>query len=135
MELQPFAGNQRYDIVRTLGSGTAGVVYEAWDRERRMTVALKLLHQTDPTTLYRFKQEFRALAHITHPNLVPLYELQHMDDDWFVTMELVDGVDFISWVREPRTVEAGTTALEERLRPLGSDDFVHVIMPMHIRSR
>lgn len=117
MELQPFHGTPRYELRRALGSGTAGVVYEALDRERGALVALKLLHQTDPASLYRFKQEFRALAHLNHPNLVPLYELQHEDDKWFVTMELIDGVDFIRYARDPAVLARGTAALEERLRP------------------
>ncbi len=117
MDLQPFHGTPRYELRRTLGSGTAGMVYEALDRERGALVALKLLHQTDPASLYRFKQEFRALAHLNHPNLVPLYELQHEDDQWFVTMELIDGVGFIRYVRDPAVLARDTAALEERLRP------------------
>lgn len=117
--IQPFKGTTRYEVVRTLGSGAAGIVYEAWDRERQRSVALKLLHQADPTTLYRFKQEFRALAHITHPNLVPLYGLQNEDDNWFVTMELIHGVDFVSYVRDPRVVARGIAALEERVSAAG----------------
>ena len=64
MTLERFQGTSRYETRRLLGSGTAGVVYEAWDHERGCPVALKLLHQTDPASIYRFKQEFRALAHL-----------------------------------------------------------------------
>jgi hypothetical protein len=75
-----------------------GVVYEAFDEERRAPVALKTLSRFDGDALARFKREFRALQGLTHPNLVALDELFFEDDQWFFTMELLDGADFVTHV-------------------------------------
>ncbi len=77
-----------------------GVVYEALDRERGGHVALKTLVRTGPLEVHQLKREFRALADIVHPNLVELHELISTPDaDPFFTMELVDGSDFLRYVR------------------------------------
>jgi serine/threonine protein kinase len=95
-------GGGRFSIRRRIGAGGMGVVYEAYDRERRQPVALKKLLGTDATAIIRIKHEFRALADVVHPNLVRLYELIGEEDDWFFTMELIDGADFLNYVRGRR---------------------------------
>lgn len=90
----------RYDLQQCLGKGGYGTVYQAWDRERGCTVALKILDVTQGEPLRRFKAEFRALADLSHPNLVALYDLIGEDDHWCFSMELLDdAVPFIQWVR------------------------------------
>jgi eukaryotic-like serine/threonine-protein kinase len=94
--------NGRFDVLRRLGEGGMGVVYEAYDRERRMRVALKTLRTLSAEGILRFKNEFRALQDLSHPNLCTLGELISLGRQWFFTMELVDGVDLLSWVRPLR---------------------------------
>ncbi len=103
----------RFTIRRQLGEGGMGVVYEAFDEERRARVALKVLSRFDPGALARFKREFRALQGLAHPNLVALDELFFEDGQWFLTMELLDGIDFISHVRgSPSSVAYQSTVRE-----------------------
>ena len=101
----------RFQIVRRLGAGGMGVVYEARDRERGEHVALKTLSRMSPTNIYRLKHEFRALSEVAHESLVVLHELFADDDHCMFTMELVEGVPFDRYVRpDPATFD------EARLR-------------------
>src|SRR5207237_3064559 len=97
--MQEFAGTSRFKLLRMLGEGGMGVVYEALDAERGQKVALKTLRAFSADALFRFKREFRALQALHHPNLVNLGELIEEGGQWFFTMELVDGVSFIKYVR------------------------------------
>jgi hypothetical protein len=85
-------------MVRCLGEGGMGLVYEVEDRERGEHVALKTLKRPTPELLYRLKREFRALADLQHPNLVALHELFAQEDGCYFTMELVAGQDFLRHV-------------------------------------
>jgi hypothetical protein len=78
-------------------------VFKSRDLRFGDVVALKTLHQPDANSLYRLKQEFRALSGIDHPNLVSFYELVGSREGWFVTMELVEGQDFQQWCRRTDT--------------------------------
>ena len=78
-ENEPMSGApqtiDRFDIIRKLGAGGMGIVYEARQRETGELVALKTLPKVDAGSIYLLKQEFRSLANVVHPNLVGLYEL------------------------------------------------------------
>jgi eukaryotic-like serine/threonine-protein kinase len=89
----------RYAIERSLGKGGYGVVYQAYDAERKTHVALKSLSRSDVGSIYDLKREFRTLADLSHPNLVSPYELFAEQDGWFIAMELVRGTDFLDYVR------------------------------------
>jgi tetratricopeptide (TPR) repeat protein len=107
----------RFQLLRPLGEGGMGVVFEAYDRERKVRVALKTLkrlasRKAGAQALLRFKREFRALQDLHHRNLVTLGELIGEGQQWFFTMELVEGPDFLAYVR-PRApmAEGGVYAL------------------------
>jgi eukaryotic-like serine/threonine-protein kinase len=122
-----FHGTSRFVVEGHLGEGGMGAVHRARDVERGETVALKTMTHLDPGSLLRFKREFRALADISHPNVVQLYELFSEGDLWFFTMELVDGCDLLSWLRssqEPPTSRRSRRTMASDAAPNSSDPFV-----------
>jgi serine/threonine protein kinase len=88
----------RFEVLREIGAGGMGIVFEAVDKELRSRVALKTLQRMDASSLLRFKREFRALQDIQHDNLVRLGELFEENGVWFFSMELVEGVDLFEHV-------------------------------------
>jgi eukaryotic-like serine/threonine-protein kinase len=100
----------RFRLLRKIGEGGFATVFEAQDLERDIRVAVKRLASGSPARMVALKREFRALSEVRHPNLVRLFELFKHGEETFFTMELIEGVDFLTWVR-------GSGALEEaRLR-------------------
>ncbi len=98
---------ERYRILRLLGEGAMGVVYEGWDEELERSVALKLVRRSaceDGDARLRFRREALALAKFAHPNVVTVYELGEHEDQLFIAMELVPGPDLRTWLQEaPRS--------------------------------
>lgn len=92
-------GKDRFEIGALLGAGAFGEVFRAFDREREISVALKVLRNVNPRALSLFKQEFRSLAKVVHPNLIQFYELFAEENQWFFTMELLEGIDLLQYIR------------------------------------
>ncbi len=115
-EAPSFRGSSRFKVLRQIGQGGAGSVYEAVDRESGSHVALKTLNHTDPESLLHLKHEFRSIQDLSHPNLVTPQELFEEAGAWFFSMEFVDGTDFLSYTRsnaEPSVVEPTAAAAEQ----------------------
>ena len=84
------------EIIRLVGTGGMGAVYQARQPALDRFVALKLLHTppaNDPGFAERFAQEARALAKLNHPNIVALYESGQAGGRLYFLMEFVDGVN------------------------------------------
>ena len=112
-ELRPLIrrlADGRYEILRTIGSGGMGVVYEAIDHRDRRHVAIKTLTHVDGDGIYQLKNEFRSMADVLHPNLVGLGDLVNEGELWYFTMDLVLGQDFRTYLDVP------DEELERRLR-------------------
>jgi serine/threonine protein kinase len=96
----PRAFGGRFTTRARIGEGGVGVVYEAYDQERRTVVALKVLKAPSAETILLLKNEFRSVQDLRHPNLVQLGELFQEGREWFFTMEFVRGSDFLQYVRD-----------------------------------
>ena len=115
-------GTARFRVLGRLGSGASGDVYSALDRDRNARVALKVLRELTHSALLQLKNEFRTLADLQHPGVVSLGELHEDAGRWFFTMELVEGVGLLPWIRGAeaevvdRLAAGGATFDEGRLR-------------------
>lgn len=120
-----------YVLERELGRGAMGIVFAARHIHRGNQVALKTLPTVEGSALQRFKQEFRALTNINHPNLVGLHTLQADAGQWFFTMDVVQGHEFLDYVRP--TGELDQTRLRQALSQLVTG--VHALHTHHILHR
>ena len=116
-----------YRVIRYLGSGAMGVVYEAVDDDLAERVAIKTLLRADPWRLFRLKHEFRALAGVRHVNLVRHDELTAASGTWFFAMEYVDGVDLVSDHRgAPARLRASLAQLVAGVQALHDAGVLHL---------
>jgi serine/threonine protein kinase/tetratricopeptide (TPR) repeat protein len=95
---EPFG--TRYHIIRVLGAGGMGMVFQAWDAELGITVALKVIRPEvshDPFTAReverRFKRELLLAREVTHHNVVRIHDLGEIDGIKYITMTYVEGQD------------------------------------------
>jgi len=92
----------RYRILKVLGQGGMGAVYQARDQELDRVIALKVIRPElagNPSILQRFKQELILARHVTHKNVVRIYDLGEADGIRFITMEYVEGEDLRGLLR------------------------------------
>src|SRR5215467_686175 len=94
----------RYHLLEMVGAGGMGVVWGAWDPELERRVAIKLLDATIPAARDRIVHEGQALARLSHPNVVPIYDVGVVDDQVYLVMEWVRGQNLRHYCREPHTV-------------------------------
>ena len=93
----------RYTLLTMLGQGAMGSVYSAHDARLDRKVALKLLRADRPdATRERLSREARAMARVTHPSVVRVYDAGEIDEGVFLAMELVEGTTLGVWLEAAR---------------------------------
>lgn len=92
--------NQRYEILREIGTGGMGHVYKARDRDLDETVALKVLRAeigADPVIQRRFLRELKLARIITHPNVVKVFDTGKYKGNRYISMEYIEGISLDTW--------------------------------------
>jgi serine/threonine-protein kinase len=123
----------RYQIVRCLGQGGMGTVYEAFDAELERTIALKTIRPdlaANSAALRRLKQETLLARQIAHRNVVRVFDLGVADRLRFITMEFVDGADLRSLLENrgkfpPKEAIALMQQVCEGLQAAHAEDVIH----------
>ncbi len=120
-----------YTLLRELGRGGMGVVYLALDNRLERFVALKMLSNrfsTSGKSFERFRREQRAIAHLSHPGIIPIYEIGEEQGQPYFTMEYVDGRTLSDMLQELRKLDRPVeelTGLDLRRTLEGEDEREH----------
>jgi serine/threonine protein kinase/tetratricopeptide (TPR) repeat protein len=121
----------RYTVLERVGSGAMGLVYSAFDRKLDRKVALKFLRarrRPDGPLPTRLAREAKALAKLSHPNVVAVYDVVVQDDSLFVAMEFVSGATLGRWLDErPRSTREILDAFVQAGRGLAAAHAVGIV--------
>ena len=112
----------RYAVIERIGEGAMGVVYAAFDPELSRKLAIKVLHRThEPEAArQRLVREAQALARLSHPNVVQIYDVGTYDGAVWVAMELAEGGTLRQWLATPRSWREVLGALQQAGRGLAA---------------
>jgi len=106
----------RYQLLELVGSGGMGMVWGAWDPELERRVALKLVRFTTEGSGERMLREGQVLAKLSHPNLVPIFDVGTVGDQVYLVMEWIRGVT----LREFGSRDAHPRAMLDAYRQAGA---------------
>ncbi len=92
----------RYVVLENIGRGGMGEVFRAYDPVLQREVAVKSMRVHDASTAPQLLHEARAMAQLSHPNLLPVFDVGVADGRPFLAMELVDGFTLRGWIRHAK---------------------------------
>lgn len=95
--------DDRYEILEVIGTGGMAVVYKAMCHRLNRYVAVKILRDelaNDEEFRQRFQTEAQAVAMLSHPNIVSVYDVSHSDDVEYIVMELIEGVTLMQYMKK-----------------------------------
>jgi len=93
----------RYQILKELGRGGMGIVFQAYDKELKEQVAIKILSpllSSDPDALERLKREVSSARRVTHPNVIRIHDISEFNDLHFISMEFFDGISLKDYIKK-----------------------------------
>ena len=99
--------DDRYEILEVIGEGGMAIVYRALDHRLNRDVAVKIMRDemaADEEFRRRFCTESHAVAMLSHPNIVAVYDVSHNDNVEYIVMELVDGITLKQYIERKGVV-------------------------------
>src|SRR5689334_11201364 len=93
---------ERYQLQEPIGRGGMATIYRGHDMRMDRVVAIKVLREvysTDPKFVTRFQREAKAASSLQHPNIVQVYDYGQSEGNYFIVMELVEGMDLRRYLR------------------------------------
>jgi serine/threonine protein kinase len=97
----------RYQILKELGRGGMGIVFQAHDKELKEQVAIKILSpflSSDPDSLERLKREVSSARRVTHPNVIRIHDISELNGLHFISMEFFEGMSLKDYIKKTGTL-------------------------------
>jgi len=97
----------RYQILKELGRGGMGIVFQAYDKQLKEQVAIKILSpllSSDPDALERLKHEVSSARRITHANVIRIHDISELNGIHFISMEFFEGMSLKDYIKKTGTL-------------------------------
>ncbi len=133
--------NNRYQLQEPIGRGGLATIYRGRDTHMERVVAVKVLREVyspDPKFVRRFQKEAEVMYSLQHPNIVQVYDYGHTNGNYYIVIELVEGIDLSRYLRSRGILDADRVTIIAHDVALGLGEahrrgIVHrAVIPQHI---
>ncbi|MCI0414157.1 serine/threonine protein kinase, partial [bacterium] len=93
----------RYQILKEIGRGGMGIVFQAYDKQLKEQVAIKILSpvlSNDPDAIERLMREVSSARRVTHPNVIRIHDISEHNDLHFISMEFFEGMSLKDYIKK-----------------------------------